>query len=321
VKSSKHPQGGISADVDLRDKTLSADEGTVWDAGEAIGTLPYRLALAGGWIDQPFVSQHNPCPPGSMVVVCLHPTFRFMDRAGMATSTRRVAEQLWNGTLPDKDAMQLVHELYEAENEGKALPSGSQDMVGLLFPGVNRLDYDCNFEGGFFPCHVESCNDPEVAEWLEQVLHILPVAQRPEGYSPLGTQFPSSEWALRLSESGKACFDAIVTRDLHKLGASMNETMKCWEALLPDTVVHPLIAADLPTLLASYQANYAGAMYSGCGGGYLCVASDEPVPGAIKLNIRINGTPTFIQGSDRQVLSKPGANNSSLSGHVKERDK
>ncbi|GEM_PF-6845641 len=31
--------------------------------------IPYRLALAGGWIDQPFVSERNPEPPGSMVVI------------------------------------------------------------------------------------------------------------------------------------------------------------------------------------------------------------------------------------------------------------
>ena len=49
------------------------------------------MAFAGGWIDQPFVSQLNPSPPGSMVVVGLEPTLRFMDRAGMATGTRYVA--------------------------------------------------------------------------------------------------------------------------------------------------------------------------------------------------------------------------------------
>jgi hypothetical protein len=29
------------------------------------------MALAGGWIDEPFVSRHNPEPPGFMVVVSL----------------------------------------------------------------------------------------------------------------------------------------------------------------------------------------------------------------------------------------------------------
>jgi len=63
---------------------------------DVIGEIPYRLALAGGWIDQPFVSQHNPATPGSMVVVGVEPTCRFMDRAGLATGTRRVALRLWN---------------------------------------------------------------------------------------------------------------------------------------------------------------------------------------------------------------------------------
>jgi len=183
--------------------------------------------------------------------------------------------------------MQLVRELYDAENRGKMLPSGSQDMAGLIIPGVSRLDYDYQFEGGFFPCHIESCNDPNVGRWLEHVLHVLPVAQRPEGYSPLGRQCLTSEWAHRLGESGKACYEAILAREIQSLGASMNETMRCWEALLPDTVSHPLITQDLLGLLASYQARYAGAMYSGCGGGYLYVVSEEPVPDAIQVKIRL----------------------------------
>ena len=252
-----------------------------------IGRLPYRMALAGGWIDQPFVSKLNPEPPGSMVVVGLEPTFRYMDRAGMATSTRRIAEKLWNGALPAQDPMASVRELYEAENKGKSAPSGSQDMAGLIVPGISRLDYDYRFAGGLFPSHIESCNDLGVGLWLEEVIHLLPIAQRPDDYSPLGRQHLVAEWVRRLGNSGKACFDAIMAKDTAKLGASLNETMKCWETLLPDTVAHPLINVDLLGLLAFYQERYVGAMYSGCGGGYLIVVSEELVPGAIKVKIRL----------------------------------
>ncbi len=69
--------------------------------------------------------------------------------------------------MPERDPAELVRELYAAENKGKAEPSGSQDMAGLIYPGVNRLDYDFNYEGGYFPVHVESNNDPQVAHWLE----------------------------------------------------------------------------------------------------------------------------------------------------------
>jgi hypothetical protein len=251
-----------------------------------IGAMPYRMALAGGWIDQPFVSQGNPSPPGAMVVVRLAPTARFMDRCGLGTSTRRIAQARWGAQLPAGAPMDLVRELYWAENAGRTEPSGSQDMIGLIYPGVSRLDYDAAVEGGCFPAHIESCTDAGVAEWIERVIYFLPVAQRPAGYNPLGVKNLDPAWIARLGQSGKDCYAALLTRDLACLGEAMNECMRCWEAILPETVVHPSLTVDLKALLACYQARYPGAMYSGCGGGYLIVASSEPVPGAFQIQVQ-----------------------------------
>jgi len=268
-------------------RTGKPENGQSVDITEVIGKIPYRMAFAGGWIDQPFVSKHDPSPPGSMVVVSLEPTFRFMDRCGMGTSTRKVAMKLWKGTLPHRDPTELVRELYAKENKGRLEPSGSQDMAGLIYPGVSRLDYTFAYEGGFFPQHVESNNDPEVARWLENVVHMLPIAQRPDGYNPLGEENLDKEWIRRLGQSGKDCFDAILAKDVEALGASMNECIKCWEAILPHTVRHPTITIDLLAILGYYQSRYAGAMYSGCGGGYLYVVSEQPVPGSIRVKVRL----------------------------------
>lgn len=153
-----------------------------------LGSLPNRLQLAGGWIDQPFVSRHNPEPHGSMVVVQIEPDFRPMDRSGIASGTRAVAMRIWRGKLPDRAPEDLVRELYAAENKGKAEPSGSQDMIGLVYPGINRLDYSFKVQGGIFPWHIESCNSPRIARWLEKVLHLIAVEPRPRGYSPLGAK-------------------------------------------------------------------------------------------------------------------------------------
>lgn len=252
------------------------------------GSIPNRLQLAGGWIDQPFLSRHHPKPPGSMVVVQIEPNFRPMDRSGIASGTRAIATRLWKGKVPKRPYEELVRELYHAENNGKADPSGSQDMIGLIYPGVNRLDYDFNIHGGVFPVHIESCNSPKVARWLEMVLHLIPVEPRPDGYSPLGKKNLDPKWVARLGQAGKDCFDAIVAMDAKALGASLNLNMKCWETLLPHIVRHPLIRLDLMALLKAYQRQYLGAMYSGCGGGYLIVVSNEPVPGAFKVNVRVS---------------------------------
>ena len=256
---------------------------------EVIGVIPNRLQLAGGWIDQPFVSRHNPKPPGSMVVVQIAPDFRPMDRSGIASGTRAIALKLWKGRLPNRPPEELARELYEAENRGKAEPSGSQDMIGLVYPGINRLDYDFNVQGGVFPSHIESLNRAQPARWLGKVLYLLPVEPRPAGYNPLGEKHLDPKWIERLGRSGRDCFDAIRRMDLDSLGASFNENMLCWEKLLPHVVKHPLIKLDLKALLKVYQKNFPGAMFSGCGGGYIIVASKEPVPGAFRINVRIAG--------------------------------
>lgn len=252
-----------------------------------IGKIPYRMAFAGGWIDQPFVSRHNPNPPGSMVVVSLEPTVPFMDRCGMGTSTRKVMMQIWNGQIPEGDPVKLVREAYITENKERIAPSGSQDMAGIIYPGINRLDYDFEHEGGYFPVHIESSNDPEVAQWLEKHIYMVSIAQRPLGYDPLEKQNLDPKWIRRLGQTGKDCFDAILSKDASALGKSMTECMLCWETILPCTVRHPLITLDLVSILSYYQRRYCGAMYSGCGGGYIYVVSEEPVPGGFPVKVRV----------------------------------
>jgi galactokinase/mevalonate kinase-like predicted kinase len=252
-----------------------------------LGSIPNRLQLAGGWIDQPFVNQRNPRPFGSMVVVQIEADFRPMDRSGIASGTRHIAMRIWRGKLPNRPPADLARELYEVENKGKAEPSGSQDMIGLVYPGVNRLDYDFKVNGGVFPSHIESCNSAKVARWLSKVLYLIPIEPRPDGYNPIGMKNLTPKWVAKLGQSGQDCYDAIVKMDAKALGASFNVTMKCWETLLPHVVRHPSLRVDLIPILKAYQKQYLGAMYSGCGGGYLMVISDEPVPGALQVNVRV----------------------------------
>ena len=257
------------------------------DSEAVFGGMPSPMALGGGWTARPFVSRLNPPPPGSMVVVGLEADRFYMERCGMASGTRNVALKHWGGRLPAGDPAELVRELYAVENHNKPEPSGSQDMIGLIYPGLNRLDYDAAVNEGVFPAHIETCRDPQVAAWLERVIHFLPVLQRPPGYNPLGEKNLDPAWVRRLGQSGQDCYAAILAGDLRRLGESFNECMRCWEALLPHTVRHATIPIDLIGLLAAYQRRYPGAMYSGCGGGYLMVVSERPVPGGFTVKVRV----------------------------------
>lgn len=253
-----------------------------------MGGIPYRLALAGGWIDQPFVSKLLPSPPGSMVVISLEPREEFMERSGMATGTRKVARHLWGDRIPDRPFDELVRELYAAENKNQPDPSGSQDMIGLIYPGVCRLDYDASHEAGTFPVHIEQNGDRAVAEWIESVIHMRPLAPRPPGYHPLGQRNLDPILIQRLGQTGRDCYDAIINKDIVRLGASMNDCMACWSSLLPNTVRHEVIEVDIEGELKRYQERYPGAMCSGCGGGYIVIASEEPVPETSTVTVRLS---------------------------------
>ena len=50
-----------------------------------INRIPYRIDLAGGWLDQPFVGKLY---PGPVLTISIEPTIEFNDRSGMASSTR-----------------------------------------------------------------------------------------------------------------------------------------------------------------------------------------------------------------------------------------
>ena len=53
-------------------------------------TIPYRVEMCGGWLDQPAV---NSLCPGSVIVMSIEPTLEFNDKSGMATSSRKKSDR------------------------------------------------------------------------------------------------------------------------------------------------------------------------------------------------------------------------------------
>ena len=238
--------------------------------------FPYRLCIAGGWIDQPWVSKVH---PGSVVVAQIWPTMDFNDRSGLATSSRRVGIKLWGDRYPDGDHEQNASLLFGAENPpGKDYISGSQDHIGLLYPGVNRLDYN----GGYWPEKIESTVDEETCKWLSDVIHLVPLEPRPQGYDPLKIMTLENTIVKELGEAGEKCWEAIMKKDIAMLGKSMTDTLLSWKKMLPLTVPD-WVMQEFET---KYLPYYPGAITSGSGGGYMMVASEKAVPGAIKIKVR-----------------------------------
>jgi len=238
--------------------------------------FPYRLCLAGGWIDQPWVSRMH---PGSVVVAQIWPTMDFNDRSGLATSSRNVGIKIWGDRYPDGDHEQNAKILFGAENPpGKTYVSGSQDHIGLLYPGINRLWY----RGGYWPEKIESAIGKDVCDWLSDVLYLVPLEPRPKGYDPLKIMHLEKPLIKELGEAGNNCWESILKKDVKGLGKSLTDTLFSWKKILPLTVPD-WVMKEMET---KYLSNYPGAITSGAGGGYVIVVSEKAVEGSIKIKVR-----------------------------------
>ena len=238
--------------------------------------FPYRICIAGGWMDQPWISNVY---PGSVVVAQLWPTIDFNDRSGMATSSRKIAIDIWGDQYPKGDPIKNAKLLFGAENPpGSTYISGSQDHIGLLNPGISRLFY----YGNYWPEQIESTTEKEICNWLSSILHLVPLKPRPVGYDPIKEKHLVKKYIKELGDAGELCWQGIINKDITRLGQAMRRTFIAWKKILPLTVPDSLVK-EMET---KYFPNYSGAITSGSGGGYVVVASEKEIPGAIKIKIR-----------------------------------
>jgi cytidyltransferase-like protein len=235
--------------------------------------LPYRICMAGGWMDQPFVSQYH---PGSVVVVNIHPTREFNLRSGMATSTRNLWQRIQTYNLYPDDPVELARLLFGYENPpGTKYVSGSQDHLGLTMPGANRLSYN----GEYWPESIDSTVDDDICDWIEKSIVLVELFARPPGYDPLTKQNITTEGVGRLGAAGDLCWEAILQKDIRKLGKALTDTHNAWAEILPLTTNDEINAE-----LDSYPCY--GRITSGCGGGYIVLATEDDVPGGFRIKVR-----------------------------------
>jgi cytidyltransferase-like protein len=238
--------------------------------------IPYRLDLAGGWLDQPFVSRHG---AGSVLVISVEPSLEFNERSGMASSTRRRAIELWQTDIPGGDREKLAKMLFCYENPpGTREFSGSQDALGIVLPGLNRLDY----HGGYWPTRITPVDDEEILHWLEEHLHWVPLGPRQSGFQVLkGARITPAKVRV-LASAADHCWNAILKRDLVDFGRRFRESFEAQVSLFPK-----MADQNVRSAIALYAEKSLGWKLSGAGGGgYLVLVSRHDIRGAIKIKIR-----------------------------------
>ncbi len=238
--------------------------------------MPYRIDLAGGWLDQPWVSEYH---PGPVITISIEPTQPFNHRSGMATSTREKAIELWGQTLPPGNPEQLARILFAYDNPpGTTEVSGSQDSIGIAMPGLNKAQYAAQY----WPEHIASVQDNPVLDWLEQHLYLLPLGPRRLGYRALDDTCINLENVRALALAAEACWEALLRQDTVGFGRAFRQSFEAQTALFPNMVDTGILAQ-----IEQFRDKALGWKLSGAGGGgYLILVMEEPVPDAIQIKIR-----------------------------------
>lgn len=239
-------------------------------------TMPFRIDIAGGWLDQPFVSTYY---PGPVITISIEPTVEFNNRSGMASSTRHKALDLWGPRLPEGEPEKLAKILFCYDNPpGTPAVSGSQDAIGIVFPGLACSHY----AGDYWPTRIEHVRDETIMNFLEQSISLIPLGPRGPEYDVLARTAIDRDGAKALSDAATGCWEAIQRKDIYGFGAGVRASFEAQIAMFPDMLNEPASA-----MIEHYRGQALGWKLAGAGGGgYLILVSDRPIEHAIRINIR-----------------------------------
>jgi len=241
-----------------------------------MSAIPYRIDLAGGWLDQPFVSKHH---PGSVLTISIHPTLEFNFRSGMATSTRTSAIEMWGARLPADNVEKLARMLFAFDNPPGTLEiSGSQDSIGIVYPGLAKADYN----GEYWPAHISSIQDEKVLSLIEDSLYLIPLDPRRAGFHVLEDTNITPAGAQALAAATEACWQGLMARDVAAFGRGMRESFDAQLVMFPN-----MLTGSMLEQIDAFRDRSLGWKLSGAGGGgYLILVADRPIENAVRISIR-----------------------------------
>ena len=244
----------------------------------AIKPMPYRIDLAGTWIDQPYVSKYH---PGSAITASIEPTIEFNERSGMATSTRKKAIELWNDHLPLEKPEKLAKTLFRYDNDpGTKEVSGSQDSIGITMPGINKFYYD---KEKYWPSKFETISDLQIIKWLEERLYMVTLWPRPIDFVVLRDTHINTPNVKKLTEAADLAWEGLTETNFSKFTRGFLDSFHAQITMFPK-----MINPEIEKVIEQYKDKALAWKLAGAGGGgYLILISEKEIPNAFKIKIRL----------------------------------
>ena len=243
--------------------------------------IPYRVDLAGTWIDQPYVSEYG---AGWALTISIEPNHEFIERGGMSTSTRNAARKVWPYELPTYNEEMLARLLFCFENdpENKGHVSGAQDAIGICMSGLTRHYYD----GHYWPSKIESCHDEDILSWLERHLCLVEMFPRRPGCSVVENKNINPDKVRSLTDAADRCWDAIMAKDLKAFATAFMDSFNAQVAMFPG-----MMQPGVQEYIDRWKGKaLAWKMLGAGGGGHLALVVNKIPEDAIKIKIRRKDT-------------------------------
>lgn len=245
-------------------------------ARKKLNKIPHRIDLAGGFFDQ---KKFNSVTPGSSVILNLEP-MNLEPRSGMASSTRRVIQELFGMSLPANQPLEKIsRQILAYENFDKEYVSGATDAYGLVYPRINKFSYN----GSYHPNKIETLDHDETIKWIEGRVFLIHLGAREPSYNVFdGRELINKAMLQEYSNLADETWKSIMRRDFKGLLRAVSGTCAIQKKMIPG-----YIDSSIEKVVSKYNTHTTAAKLMGSGGkGYLAVISEVGPENSTSIAIR-----------------------------------
>ena len=141
-------------------------------------------------------------------------------RSGMASSTRRVIQELFGMSLPANRSKKSPDRYLHMRTSTKNTFLG-YDAYGLVYPRINKLSYN----GSYHPNKIETLDHDETIQWIEGRVFLIHLGAREPSYNVFdGRELINKAMLQEYSNLADETWKSIMRRDFKGLLRAVSGT-------------------------------------------------------------------------------------------------
>ena len=124
--------------------------------------------------------------------------------------------------------------------------------------------------------------DGSLLSFVENILQLVPLSPRTEGFDVLADTNINPKNAKKLADAAEEHWNAILNQDPIAFGRTLRKSFEAQVAMFPH-----MLNKEIQSLIDKYSDIALGWKLSGAGGGgYLILAAVQPIPGTMRVTVR-----------------------------------